>query len=397
MTEVEVNTPSKSNQLKRKIEIDSDDELLLEYMNDTKKKSLEPKTNEDKNEGCKNDREKEDSTFTPKKEKENIDTKSNCVSSKKPHLDSPKIAYQSPLLKNKLVQAKLSFRPLEAKSPNPKKEEPKSKSPVQSKEEPKPKTPIKNTEEPKTEEKETEEPIEDELEQNNDEFRIENYLLDPEWKKMLKDEFKKPYFIEINQKIQPGYEKGINRPPKELVFNALNTTKLKNIKVVVIGQDPYHNDGQAHGLSFSVPIGKALPPSLKNIFTELKNDIPEFKRDEKLGGCLQKWAEGGVFLLNTFLTVEAHKAGSHSKFGWDIFTDRVIKLISEKNSGCAFMLWGNFAQKKESLIDKKKHKVVKCAHPSPFSATRFFGSKCFSVANAYLKSIGKEPVDWNLV
>ena len=149
-------------------------------------------------------------------------------------------------------------------------------------------------------------------------------------------------------------------------------------------------------MAFSVPRTCAIPPSLRNIFKELKNDIPTFKRSEINSGYLQKWTNEGVFMLNTFLTVQAHKAGSHSKIGWDQFTDRIIKLVSEKNSGCAFLLWGNFAQKKEILIDKEKHCVIKSAHPSPLSVTRFYGSKPFSQANTFLKSVGKIPVNWDL-
>jgi len=228
-----------------------------------------------------------------------------------------------------------------------------------------------------------------------DDWLIEDFLYDPQWKQLLKDEFEKKYFVEINQKIKDGYKKDINRPPKELVFNALNSTKLDQIKVVIIGQDPYHDDDQAHGLAFSVPKGVKIPPSLRNIFIELRTDLPEFETDERLGGCLQKWTKEGVFLLNTFLTVEAHKAGSHSKIGWDIFTDKVISIVSERNDGCVFMLWGNFAQKKEPLINANKHKIIKCGHPSPFSVTKFFNSKCFSQANAYLKSINKPEVNWS--
>lgn len=228
------------------------------------------------------------------------------------------------------------------------------------------------------------------------EWFIEDFLLDKQWRTLLQEEFKKKYFIDINNVIREGFKKNILRPPKELVFNAMNSTRLDNIKVVIIGQDPYHDDNQAHGLAFSVPKGIRIPPSLKNIIKELQTDIPGFVHDEKLGGCLQTWTERGVFLLNTFLTVEAHKAGSHSKIGWDIFTDKVIKVISEKNNGCVFLLWGAFAQKKSSLIDAKKHKIIQCAHPSPFSATKFFNSKCFSRANEYLNSIGKTPVNWSL-
>lgn len=236
----------------------------------------------------------------------------------------------------------------------------------------------------------------DEIMEDVNAFRIENYLLDAKWKSLLRDEFKKPYFVKINEFLETQYQKGIVRPPKELVFNAFNSTGIDKIRIVIIGQDPYHNDNQAHGLSFSVPDGIPLPPSLKNIFIELKRDIPEFERSAKNSGCLQKWTEEGVFLLNAILTVEAHKASSHSSIGWEKFTDAVIRIISEKNSGCAFLLWGNFAKKKESLIDTKKHKVIKSGHPSPLSVNLFFNSKCFSQANDFLKSIGKKPVNWSL-
>lgn len=231
--------------------------------------------------------------------------------------------------------------------------------------------------------------------QDDGNWEIKDFLFDKEWKSLLADEFEKDYFKKIHDTIRPGYKKDIVRPPKELVFNALNSTKIKDIRVVIIGQDPYHDDDQAHGLSFSVPKGIKIPPSLRNIFIELKNDIPTFEKDEAQGGCLQKWTKEGVLLLNAFLTVEAHKAGSHSKIGWDNFTDKVISLVSEHNTGCAFLLWGAFAQKKEALIDVKKHKVLKCAHPSPFSVTKFFNSHCFSGANDFLKSIDKPEVNWS--
>ena len=153
---------------------------------------------------------------------------------------------------------------------------------------------------------------------------------------------------------------------------------------------------KAHGLCFSVPVGIKIPPSLKNIFKELASDIPEFERDESLGGYLQKWTTEGIFMLNAFMTVIAHKAASHANIGWDIFTDRVIKVISERTNNVVFLLWGNFAQKKEGLIDKKKHKIIKCGHPSPLSVRFFLGSKCFSQANNYLTSVGKKPINWSL-
>ncbi|CAF0724535.1 unnamed protein product [Brachionus calyciflorus] len=227
-------------------------------------------------------------------------------------------------------------------------------------------------------------------------FRIENYLLDNEWKEILKDEFEKDYFLSINNILSLGYEKNCIRPDKELVFNVFNSTRLSDIKCVILGQDPYHDDGQAQGLAFSVPKNIKIPRTLQNIFAELKNDIPEFEHDESLGGCLEKWTQQGVFLLNAFLTVEAHKAGSHAKIGWDIFTNKIISLISDKKENCVFILWGNFAHKKENLIDAAKHKIIKCAHPSPLSFNKFFNSKCFSQTNEFLKEKGIEPIKWSL-
>lgn len=229
-----------------------------------------------------------------------------------------------------------------------------------------------------------------------DNWKIEDHLLDEEWRDLLKDEFKKKYFIEINNFLTKEYQEKVIKPPRELVFNAFNSTKIDNIKAVILGQDPYHGDNQAHGLAFSVTKGVRIPPSLRNIFIELKNDIPEFEMDEGKSGCLQRWSNEGVFLLNSFLTVELHKPASHSKIGWNLFTDKVIKTISERNSGCVFMLWGNFAQKKENLIQTDKHMIIKCAHPSPLSVKKFFGSKCFSRANEFLKLINKSPIKWCL-
>jgi len=229
----------------------------------------------------------------------------------------------------------------------------------------------------------------------NEEWTITTYIYG-EWRDLLMNEFRKKYFTAINRVLKEGYQRNIVCPPKELVFNAFNSTTLAQIRIVILGQDPYHDDHQAHGLAFSVPKNIKLPPSLRNIFKELKNDIPGFERDEILGGCLQKWTDQGVFLLNAFLTVEAHKAASHAKIGWEIFTDNVIKLISASSEHVVFMLWGGFAQKKENFIDRKRHKIIKCAHPSPLSAKKWFNSKCFSQANEYLLSVDRAPVDWSL-
>ena len=180
----------------------------------------------------------------------------------------------------------------------------------------------------------------------------------------------------------------------ELTFAALNTTSLENVKVVILGQDPYHNYNQANGLSFSVKNGVTIPPSLKNIFKELQSDLG-YKIPTS--GDLELWAKQGVLLLNATLTVRAHKPGSHQKIGWETFTDKIISLISEKYEHIVFILWGNFAQQKVKLIDEKKHFIIKSVHPSPFSARNgFFGSKPFSKCNEYLTSVKKENIDWNL-
>uniref|UniRef100_A0A915MW56 Uracil-DNA glycosylase n=1 Tax=Meloidogyne javanica TaxID=6303 RepID=A0A915MW56_MELJA len=185
-------------------------------------------------------------------------------------------------------------------------------------------------------------------------------------------------------------------PPRSLIFNAFNLTPFNEIKVVLLGQDPYHNLSQAHGLCFSVPQGTPPPPSLKNIYKELSSEFPDFKIPTH--GELTCWAKQGIFMLNATLTVEAHKPNSHSNIGWQIFTDSVIKLISSKsNNGVVFLLWGGFAHRKEMLVDKSRHRVIKTAHPSPLSVTKFFGSKCFSKTNDLLKELGREPIDWNVV
>lgn len=184
-------------------------------------------------------------------------------------------------------------------------------------------------------------------------------------------------------------------PPEEFVFNAFRLTPLPNVKVVILGQDPYHNVGQAHGLSFSVPSGIALPPSLKNIYSELVTDIPGFTYPTS--GDLTKWAEQGVLLLNATLTVRAHEAASHQKRGWEQFTDSIIQSISAERKGVVFILWGSYAIKKSALIDQNKHLVLTSVHPSPLSVYRgFFGSKPFSKTNDYLRQQGETPIDWQV-
>ena len=219
--------------------------------------------------------------------------------------------------------------------------------------------------------------------------------IEDSWKKVLKDEFTKDYFLQIVTfiKTEKAAEK-IIYPPGGLMFNAFDKTPFDKVKVVLLGQDPYHNPGQAHGLSFSVPQGVQKPPSLQNIFKELKSDLGlEIPAD----GNLEKWAAQGMLLLNASLTVRKNEPGSHSKIGWLQFTDAVIKKISEEKKGVVFLLWGKFAQDKQALIDETKHHVLKAAHPSPFSADKgFFGCKHFSKTNEFLMQEGLQPIDWKL-
>ena len=219
--------------------------------------------------------------------------------------------------------------------------------------------------------------------------------IEDSWKKVLKDEFTKDYFLQIVTfiKTEKAAEK-IIYPPGGLMFNAFDKTPFDKVKVVLLGQDPYHNPGQAHGLSFSVPQGVQKPPSLQNIFKELKTDLGlEIPTD----GNLEKWAAQGMLLLNASLTVRKNEPGSHSKIGWLQFTDAVIKKISEEKNGIVFLLWGKFAQDKQALIDETKHHVLKAAHPSPFSADKgFFGCKHFSKTNEFLMQEGLQPIDWKL-
>lgn len=220
--------------------------------------------------------------------------------------------------------------------------------------------------------------------------------LEPSWLEVLKDEFGKDYMIKLKKFLQDEKIAGqIVYPKNSDIFNAFNTTHFDNVKVVILGQDPYHGAHQAHGLSFSVQKGIAIPRSLINIHKELQTDIPGFKIPSH--GNLEEWAKQGVLLLNATLTVRAGDAGSHQKRGWEEFTDEVIKTISDKKEGIVFILWGAFAQSKAVLIDEKKHFILKSAHPSPFSAERgFFGSKPFSKTNAILEKEGKKPIDWQI-
>lgn len=221
-----------------------------------------------------------------------------------------------------------------------------------------------------------------------------NVEIESSWKEALKHEFTQPYFAAIKPKILAERAKGKRVfPPSNLIFNAFLLTPLPQVKVVIIGQDPYHGFGQAHGLCFSVPHGVAAPPSLKNIFKELHNDIGF---TIPAHGNLEVWAKQGVLLLNASLTVNEGEANSHAAFGWHQFTDAVIKCVSENCSGVVFLLWGRFAAQKESLINTSKHFILKAGHPSPLSANLFLGCKHFSKVNELLAKQGKSPINWNL-
>lgn len=220
--------------------------------------------------------------------------------------------------------------------------------------------------------------------------------LEPSWLKVLGEEFDKPYMKALKDFLQKEKQAGYTIYPKGTdIFNAFKHTPFDKVKVVILGQDPYHGVGQAHGLSFSVQKGVIPPPSLKNIYKELSDEFPDFKIPNH--GELTAWADQGVLLLNATLTVRAHTAGSHQNKGWEQFTDKVITELSEKREGLVFILWGSYAKQKEALIDQSKHFIIKSAHPSPFSAhSGFFGSKPFSKTNEILEKEGKEPINWQL-
>lgn len=214
----------------------------------------------------------------------------------------------------------------------------------------------------------------------------------PDWGKLLESEFEKPYFQKLVSFVRAEYESARIYPPGNQIFNAFDNCPLEKVRVVIVGQDPYHGPGQANGLCFSVSKGLRLPPSLKNIFAEVFSDTG---RKIPVDGDLSRWAEQGVLLLNATLTVREHAPGSHQNRGWEEFTDRVISLVAEKKKHLVFMLWGAYAQKKGSFIDRKSHLVLDAAHPSPFSVHRgFFGCRHFSKANEYLKQFDFEPIDW---
>ncbi|MEO8210736.1 MAG: uracil-DNA glycosylase [bacterium] len=219
--------------------------------------------------------------------------------------------------------------------------------------------------------------------------------IEESWKTVLMDEFNQPYFADLKKFLEDERSRGeVIFPPASEIFSAFDKTPIDDVKVVILGQDPYHGTGQAHGLSFSVPPQQPIPRSLANIFKELKNDL---NIDGFQTGNLEKWASQGVLLLNATLTVRANQPGSHQNKGWENFTDSVIREISSRLNGVVFLLWGKYAQAKEILIDTTKHFILKAPHPSPFSADRgFFGCKHFSRTNEILIREGKTPIDWRL-
>ncbi len=219
------------------------------------------------------------------------------------------------------------------------------------------------------------------------------FVLPESWREVLAAEVEKPYFEELTAFVAAERAERQIFPPRGQVFSALEATAFADVKVLVLGQDPYHDDGQAHGMSFSVLPGTKTPPSLRNMFKELHTDLGVPAPDN---GYLMPWAEQGVLLLNAVLTVRAHEANSHKGKGWEKFTDAVIKAVSERAEPCVFVLWGNFAKKKLPLIDTERHVVVQGAHPSPLSARLFLGSRPFSQINAALEGFGDQPVDWRL-
>ncbi len=219
-------------------------------------------------------------------------------------------------------------------------------------------------------------------------------MIGNDWDLALDEEFKKDYFLKIMEFIDEEYDNKTIYPPYDDIFNAFKLTPLHNVKVVILGQDPYHEFGQAHGLAFSTPEGRPIPRSLKNIFKEINE---EFSYPIPESGCLEDWAKQGVFLLNTVLTVEDGNANSHSKCGWQTFTDNVISLLNDQNQPIVFLLWGKQAEKKKELITNPNHLVLITSHPSPFSARRgFFGSNHFKQANEFLKENDLKEIDWKL-
>ena len=220
-------------------------------------------------------------------------------------------------------------------------------------------------------------------------------MITNDWLDAVSDEFRKPYYKELYTFVRDEYAKAVIYPPADDIFNAFHFTPLSKVKVLLLGQDPYHNVNQAHGLSFSVlPSQKEIPPSLQNIYQELHDDVGCYIPNN---GYLKKWANQGVLLLNTVLTVRAHQANSHQGKGWELFTDAVIKAVNEQDRPIVYFLWGRPAQNKASMLTNPKHLILKAPHPSPLSAYRgFFGCRHFSQANAFLEEHGIEPIDWQI-
>ena len=217
--------------------------------------------------------------------------------------------------------------------------------------------------------------------------------IDESWKTRLQNEFEKEYFLKLAEFVKQEYRTSTIYPPGALIFNSFNLCPFDKVKAVILGQDPYHGPGQAHGLCFSVRQGISFPPSLMNIFKEIESDL---KIAAPVSGDLTRWAEQGVLLLNATLTVRAHQAGSHQRKGWEEFTDYIVRLLNNEKVNLVFFLWGAYAQKKGESIDRTKHLVLESVHPSPLSAARgFFGNRHFSSCNAYLREHGIEPIDWS--
>jgi len=224
-------------------------------------------------------------------------------------------------------------------------------------------------------------------------FLMAEVKMEASWKEQLKEEFEKPYFNNLIEFVKLEYANNKVFPPAGKIFAAFDHCPFEKVKVVILGQDPYHGEGQAHGLSFSVPEGIAIPPSLRNIFKEIKEDIGN---EIPKSGNLERWADQGILLLNATLTVRAGEAGSHQKKGWEIFTDAVIKKLSDKKENIVFLLWGAYAQKKGEIIDENKHYILKAKHPSPLAVKYggFFGTKHFSKTNIFLKNKGEGEINW---
>ena len=220
------------------------------------------------------------------------------------------------------------------------------------------------------------------------------FIKNQSWEALLATEFQKPYFVELMQQVEQEYASTICFPPKELIFSAFEQFDFQDTKVVIIGQDPYHGTGEANGLCFSVNDGVAIPPSLKNIFTEINTEYDRILFPTS--GNLERWAKQGVLLLNAGLTVRKDEANSHKHLKWNVFTDAVIDLINQKSENVVFLLWGSFAQKKGKLINREKHLVLESGHPSPLSANRgmWFGNNHFKLTNAYLREKGKSEIEW---